>query len=611
MAKRDLTELINIVKEKAKIEEVIGDYVQITRKGNSYQGICPFHQDQSPSMSVSPNKGIFKCFSCGAGGNVISFIQNHEGISFINALKKLSDKYEINWKEYINERKKTLINSDFIEIINANQVALNFYKYQLENNLRDSNLEISKYFKFRNLTKEDIPNFNLGFASLGNALVNFMKKKGFKESTLIKAGLAKDTDAGLKDFFVNRLLFALQDEEGNIIGFSGRQITNNERLPKYLNTAETKVFKKGEFLYNFHRARSPISLKKRIIFVEGYMDVISFSKLGVENVVATMGTTFSKIQSLITKKSSKNVTIAMDGDLAGINASISIGKSLYEIGVFNIDVFVHSKTKDIDELINGFETKIVLDTLEKSTVSFEEFYKNLILKQSKPNFEAIREFLRILSKKNDIMEVSLHINDISEHYGIDSRDIRTQYDEYIRTKKSIKQSSEHKVYEELKTIADENFIDIYAEDFEEQVYVEPIKDVSELSLRNDEFNLLSLASVNGAVWRAFEKDGYKPHSKEANDIFWALKKYYSPINVIVKDVDKIIENTITYKEWARVVISVDYSELGLSDIKIRLREFKTKCQEVLENINISIFKEKTKNFSKEERISMLKTKQNH
>lgn len=609
METKNLTELINIVREKAKIEDVIGDYVQIIRKGNSFQGLCPFHDDQSPSMSVSPSKGIFKCFSCGAGGNVISFVQNHEGISFIETLKNLANKYEINWKEYISEKKIKPINPEILEIRKANQEAQNFYKYQIENELRNPTSNITEYLKERNLSKVDILKFDLGYASTGNRLVKFMLKKGFEESTLIKAGLAKNTTNGLRDYFINRLLFSLADGNGNIIGFSGRRITNDKNIPKYLNTAETKDFKKGEFLYNFHRARSPISLKKKIIIVEGYMDVISFSKIGVENVVATMGTSFTVNQLKIITEATKHVTLAMDTDTAGINATIATGKLLYNKGIFNLNVFMNTKEKDIDELINNNDSQVVFEILKKSEVTFEEFYKKLIISQNQPNFKAIRSFLKLIAKKGKGMEASVHMREISESFNIDFIEIKKNYDELMKTFHNVDNKKE--ITRKTPQYIEPVMGDIYFKDIEEQIFIEPSGDLSEESLKGDEYFMISLASYNGVLWRGFKNSGYKFHTSEANDIYWALTKFYHSRNVIEKNSEKIIKliTTPKVKEIAQAILNHKHDTDDLQLIKKRLEEYRRKSEETFSRIKDKMMKETSKTFTLDERIQLLRSKQ--
>jgi DNA primase len=364
----NLKELLDIIFSTAKIEEVISDYVQLQRKGNNYTGLCPFHPDQNPSMSVSPTKNIFKCFSCQAGGNVISFVQNYEGITFIETVKKLSDRYGIEYKKYINDR-PIKVDKTAQDIYEVNKEAQAFFTYNLKNELNDINSDITKYVRGRNLTDELIDKFKIGYASEYNALLNYLTKKGFEQSLIVKAGLAKINESDqINDYFINRLIFPISNQIGDIIGFSGRVLQDKTKYAKYLNTAETYVFKKGNFLYNLNNAKSGISLRKEAIIVEGYMDVISYSSIGLNNAVASMGTAFTSKQIGLLSKLTKNIILSFDNDVAGINATIKIGKML-SLNEFNVSVFTYSDAKDMDEYVKKHSEVEILEEI-KHVITF-------------------------------------------------------------------------------------------------------------------------------------------------------------------------------------------------------------------------------------------------
>ena len=417
MQNNKLKELIQIVEDKSSIVDIISDYINLEKKGNSYVGICPFHPDSNPSMSVSDSKRIFKCFSCGAGGGVISFVQNYEGISFIEALKKLSDKYNINWKEYINQR-EVKINPDEKRGWEINEEAYNFFSYELNNT---SDNEVLNYIKSRNLNKDIIQKFKIGFANQKNKLSTFLINKGFSEDEIIKYGLGKRSANGdLHDYFIQRLIFSIEDINGKIVGFSGRVIKES-KYSKYLNSPETPIFKKTNILYNLHGARISSNLKKELIIVEGFMDVISLFKAGIENAIATMGTAFTKSHNKLIKSFTNNVVLAFDSDAPGINATISTGKTLISDG-FNVDSVSIPSGKDFDELYNK-DPKLVKQVLETKN-SFLDFYKSKIfarldLDKHNISFDILRELLKLISLYNDNLLTDFNLNEISNKYGID------------------------------------------------------------------------------------------------------------------------------------------------------------------------------------------------
>ncbi len=433
MQNNKLSELIKIIEEKSNVSEIISDYISLEKKGNNHVGLCPFHSDSNPSMSVSDSKGIFKCFVCGAGGGAISFVQNYEGISFIEAVKKLSTKLGVDWKQYISQREVKIdpVKKRGWEI---NEEALNFFKYNLKNTTNNS---VKKYISDRGIDNEIIEAFNIGFASEG--LFNFLLNKNFTEDEIVKYGLAKrKEDTTLQDYFINRLIFTIKDENGNIVGFSGRVI-EDAKYVKYMNSPETPVFKKSDILYNFHSAKIAANLQKELIVVEGFMDVIALYKSGIKNSIATMGTAFTKEHNKKITSIVNNVVLAFDSDVAGINATISTAKNLLNQ---KLKLFVVSipNGKDFDELLKQGE-KAVSDTLADRKL-FITFYKEMIYKKldsqgEDVSFDVLRELLKVLSH-SDEMYISKTINEISKRYEIDKDVIQSQFNK-IQTSSSKNQ----------------------------------------------------------------------------------------------------------------------------------------------------------------------------
>jgi len=434
-----LKDLIKLIEDKVRIVDVISDYITLEKKGNSYVGLCPFHSDSNPSLSVSESKKIFKCFTCGAGGSAISFVQNFEGISFIEAIKKVSEKNKINWKDYLSVR-EIKINPDKSRGWEINEEAMHFYTYTLKN---ASNEKVNAYITKRNFDEASINKFKIGFSGEGKSLNTFLIKKGFSQNEIIKYGLGHMNEKGIvNDLFINRLMFPIQDINGNVIAFSGRVIEEKSKYSKYMNSPETIIFKKSETLYNISNARSQANLQKEMIVVEGFMDVISLSKKGINNVIATMGTAFTKQHIQMLKNITTNITLAFDSDNAGINAAISSGKALIQEKM-NVKVVSIPNGKDFDELFNlqPEQIKVVLNNKK----SFLEFYKEKIyfVLDKNPNeidLNKLRDLLKVIAIYDDNMLIDINLKEISKKYNIDIDIIKNEFQKNKQIKNVVKDS---------------------------------------------------------------------------------------------------------------------------------------------------------------------------
>lgn len=358
-------ETIKQVRESNDIVDVISGYLPLTQKGKNYFAVCPFHDDHSPSMSISKEKQIFRCFVCGATGNVISFVKDYERVSFVEAIDILSKNAGLNIKiekhNVVNEK-----NKKYYDIYN---VATAYYK----NNLNTKKGESARnYLKKRKLTKETLDYFDIGL-SLNDSLCKNLSKE-YDPKILVDMGLAKE---GLKDIFTNRIMFTIKDNYGNPVGFSAR-IYDNSNEAKYVNSKETLIFKKGSILYNFWRAKDEIRKKKEIIISEGQMEVIRLHTIGVNNAVALLGTSFTNEHLNIIKNIKANVILNLDQDEAGKIATIKIGDMLLNEGI-NSTVIIYSSYKDTDELIlnEGAES---FNKAYQARVSFIDFKLNYLKK---------------------------------------------------------------------------------------------------------------------------------------------------------------------------------------------------------------------------------------
>ena len=407
---------IKEIRNSVDIVDVISEYIPLTAKGKNFFGVCPFHADHSPSMSVSREKQIYRCFSCGASGNVITFLMNYENINFVEALKKLADKAGITIS-LGNVKQKTNKNKELYDIYETSQ---KIYQNNLNSEL---GIKAKEYLKNREITNEIIKEFGIGLAIKDSKLItNMLLKKGYKEKDLINSGLVGDNEKGLHDIYYNRIMFPLYDLNGNIVGYSGR-IYDSLDTAKYVNTKETPIFKKGELLYNYHRAKEEARKTGKIIVMEGFMDVIAAYKVGIKNVVATMGTAVTENQANLIKRMAKEVILCFDGDGAGAKATFSCSEELGKLNVIPKVVRLEENI-DPDEYIKKYGNSF-LDKINNpiSIMDFKLKYlkKDLNLTDQVEYSKYINNVLNEVNKTDDVILKELTLQKLSteSNLGLD------------------------------------------------------------------------------------------------------------------------------------------------------------------------------------------------
>lgn len=339
---KTIDELVKYFNEEKPIQEIIGNYIDLEKKGNNYWAICPFHEDTKPSLSVSPSKKIFKCFSCGSAGNAIVFVQRFKNISFLNSLKEISSLYDMDVSSIIKTKVKVYTETQKL-IFQINQAALDFFSFQLEKNF-NKNTPIDKYLKERKITLEIIDKYKLGF-NPNNELYEFLIKKGYTEEQLELAKIVKDKTSILR----NRLIFPIIQEDGFIYGFSGRTLQKNHQFAKYINSQENEVFKKGKILWNLNN----IGFKEtELLITEGFMDVIAWETNSGTNIkaLATMGVAFDRQLISKLKSITNKIIVAFDNDKPGRENAIKMANILVSNGL-KVDFLVYENYKDLDELL--------------------------------------------------------------------------------------------------------------------------------------------------------------------------------------------------------------------------------------------------------------------
>lgn len=389
---------INAIRAKADIISIVGSYIPLTQRGKNYFCVCPFHDDHSPSMSLSTDKQIYKCFSCGATGNVFSFVAEYENVSFIEAVAIVANKCGM-------ELSQATYNSNVSQVFKEEHEIMELSQKFFLNNLRtDVGKEATKYLNDRGINDDTIKEFGIGLSLDSNdSLLTLLNKKNYDTDKLVEIGLVNNVNGKIYDMFSRRITFPLWDKDGNIVGFSARIYRGEKDVSKYMNSRESKIFKKGETLYNYHNAKDVAKREKKIIVVEGFMDAIRVSLSGIKNVVALQGTAMTSDQINLLKKLRVKVILCLDNDNAGLMATVANGDELVKNGVETYVIRL-SGEKDPDEYIIANGSEAFLENVNNPLTFFE--FKMNYFKQNKnlDNVEDLTEYI------NDVLK-SLASND--------------------------------------------------------------------------------------------------------------------------------------------------------------------------------------------------------
>lgn len=409
-------EIVEEVRSKNDIVDVISGYVKLTKKGSAHFGLCPFHNEKTGSFSVSASKQMFYCFGCGAGGNVYTFLMKYENDTFKEAIEKLADRAGVKLPEVemTEEQKKQV--SEKAVLLEINKEAAKFFYYQL----RGENGQLGmKYFQGRELSAETMKQFGLGYSlPSSDALVKYLRSKGYRDDMIVKAGLAShDEKRGTHDKFWNRVMFPIQDANHRVIGFGGRVMGDGE--PKYLNSPETPIFDKSRNLFGLNFARS--SKKDYLILCEGYMDVISMHQAGFTEAVASLGTAFTSGQASMVKRFCSSVILSYDSDGAGTKAALRAIGILREVGM-TAKVLNLKPYKDPDEFIKNLGAEELQNRIDNAQNSF--FFEVDVLEKNynlgdpdeKTNFH--REIAKKIVNFKDEVERNNYIDAICDRYNI-------------------------------------------------------------------------------------------------------------------------------------------------------------------------------------------------
>lgn len=439
-------ETIQRIIETARIDEVVSDFVSLKKRGASYIGLCPFHNEKTPSLHVSPAKGIYKCFGCSKGGDSVRFIMDHENYSYVEALRYLAEKYHIEVEEVEMTSKMKAELSEKESQFAIHQFAQKYFSDILFNHDEGKQIALP-YFKERQFSLETIKKFQLGFClSSWDAFTKEALQNGYTKEQLVKSGIVIEKEGKYFDRFRERVIFPIHNISGRILGFGGRILTSDKTKAKYINSPETDIYNKSKILYGLHFAKNAIVKEDTCLLVEGYTDVISMHQSGIENVVSSSGTALTVDQIRLIKKYTTNITIIYDGDPAGIKASLrGIGLVLAED--MNVKIVLLPEPEDPDSFVKKNRTVEVKRYFQENAQNFILFKSNLLLSETKNDpikkAAVISEIVEDISLIPNNISRSIYIKECASIFDIPENSLIGQLNKLLakRLKKSIQKQS--------------------------------------------------------------------------------------------------------------------------------------------------------------------------
>ncbi len=452
IARQSIDEVINV----AHIEDVVGEYIALKKRGANLLGRCPFHDEKSPSFTVSPAKGIYKCFGCGKAGNSVSFLMEHDQLSFADAIRKLAQKYGIaliedniqNREEYDEKQQK----KESLYTVLA--FAKNYFIQQLQTD--EGKMIGDSYFRERSITPMAMTTFELGYSPQGwESLVNEAKTNQFNLDFFVEAGLIKKKEDGhYFDLFRHRVIFPIHDLTGRVIAFGGRQLIKDDKSPKYLNSPETEVYHKSNVLYGIFQAKKQIKNLNLCYLVEGYTDVVSLHQSGIENVVASSGTSLTEGQIKLIKRFTDNVTVLYDGDAAGIKASLRGIDLLLEQGM-NVRCVRFPEGEDPDSYCKKIGSSNFKQFLEQEVKDFIFFKADLLITSvgNDPikKTEVLKNLLQSIALIPDALKRSMYIKECSKLVESDEKILIAEINKIRKIKSPTSQEFNPEIQDLLNT----------------------------------------------------------------------------------------------------------------------------------------------------------------
>ena len=574
-------EVINDVRQSNDIVDVISQYVHLKRSGRNFFGLCPFHNEKSPSFSVSPDKQIFHCFGCGVGGNVFSFITQIEGINFVEAVQMLAERANIQLPT-LQDNGDSQREELKAKVYKVNEFTAEFY----HQNLYKPQAKIAQeYVKKRQLSNETLKSFKIGFSGKFDELYQELKKQGFGEREILESGLVNKNERGQYiDRYRNRLMFPICDARGKVIAFGGRVLDDSK--PKYINSPENVVYSKGRNLFGLNVAKK--GDLKRILIVEGYMDVISLHQRGITNVVAPLGTALTEQQGWLLRKNSEQIILSFDSDEAGLKAKLRALDILQNMGC-DLRILQMEGAKDPDEYVIKYGNVRFQNLMEKA-LSLVEYKvkilkKDLNLENTSDKIKFLNEIAKIISSVDNNIEKEVYIENISKTYNISKEAIYAQVNKL--TYSNVKSE---KILEKTKPVI---------------IHKKQEKAVSE-KIKNREDTILSLLLNEENNVYEIIKQNVKPEDFKYEIDKLIAKKLYEEFEKGNSNISSIIDN-LTEEEQNHVTailaedFEIENTEKAIDDLlknyeKDKLQERK---QEIMELRKQTLGKEEQENLLNE------------
>ncbi len=437
-------ETIDLIFETARIDEVVGDFVHLKKRGVNMLGNCPFHDEKTPSFTVSPAKGIYKCFGCGKGGNSVNFVMDHEHFSYPEALKYLANKYNIFIEEQERTPEQEEAANDRESMYIVSNIANEYFQDKLFNGDEGRAIGLS-YFKERGFREDTLKKFQLGYSpEKSDAFSAHALKEGYKIEFLEKTGLTIPKESRNYDRFRGRVMFPIHSLSGRILGFGGRILKSNVKAAKYLNSPESEIYSKSKVLYGMYQAKNSIVKKDRCLLVEGYTDVVSMHQTGIENVVASSGTSLTVDQIKLVKRFTNNITLLFDGDAAGLKAALRGVNLILQEGL-NVKVVTFPDGEDPDSYAKKVSSEELENYIDSQAKDFIAFKCSLLLAEAKEDpikrAELIKDIAATIALIPDTISRTVYAQSSSSILGIDEQLIFSSI-EQSRSGKSPETKSE-------------------------------------------------------------------------------------------------------------------------------------------------------------------------
>lgn len=565
--------IIDKIFDTAPIEEVVGEYVTLKRAGANYKGLCPFHDDKNASMSVSPSRGIFKCFSCGQGGNIFQFIMEHEGLSYPLAIKHLADKYNIVIEEGQIDVSELKEEARIKEGVYACLEFARKHFYERLNESQDGKVIYKPYLTERGIHQQTIDKFSIGLSGTHKShLLDEGLKSGYAVQQLYDAGLVKkiNDDGGiiesnLRDTFIERIVFPIFNVSGKVLGFGGRIIKKDTKAPKYLNSPETVVYEKRKELYGLSVSKNDIRVKDQVFLVEGYMDVVSLNQSGVENVVAASGTAFTEGQARLLKRFTHNITMLFDGDVAGVNASLKHVKTLLAADL-NVKVSLFPEDEDPDSFIQKRGTAEFQAYVIEKSQNFIELIAEVKMGDDKHDpikkAETARTIAENIAALPDPLKRAAFINETANLLAIPERILIDEVNKFKLDNRKQKERDLRREERQNTAVAlDDDILPFFREFSEQHTPEGLLKDTKNYQEEDLLKTLIKYAdrefdeqyNVASFIFNEFEEEEIWPMSDPYAEIFKEAHAYYEEHKVLNELY--FIRNSKTNKLAAEVLSS--------------------------------------------------------